>query len=103
MYNWMESDEYGRERYGPYWSHAEAEAGYFRLLVSATVAYCSDTIDRCVYGAGGSDSYANDQESWTVEYKDWLYGLSTEDVLAEAKRYEEGEPSAFVPKETKHA
>ncbi len=99
VYNYMESDEYGRERYGPYTTDAEAEAGYFRLLVSAVIGYRDDNIDRCVYGAGGADAFASDHDDalWTAEYKDWLYGLSTDDVLAEARRDEEGEPSVFVP------
>jgi len=97
LYTYMESDEYGRDRYGPYWSDGETEAGYFRLLVSAIVAYRGDQIDRCVYGAGGADAYASDREdaTWTEAYKDWLYDQPTDTVLEERRRYEEGRPSAF--------
>ncbi len=97
LYNWMESDEYGRDRYGPYDAPEEAEAGYFRLLVSATVTYRDDEIDRCVYGAGGADAYASDQEdaTWTEDYQRWLCDQPTDTVLEERRRYEEGLPSAF--------
>lgn len=94
--NYWEDDVDGREDFGPYETEEEARIGFFRLVVSAVVAFRGDGVRRIVGGDGffeevvAGSTLAAEHPEWTQDYKDRLYyEMRDDEVRAEYERWME--------------